>query len=89
MAQLAFKQFVEGDIENWLLGRQTRDTERQSIIPPVGRSPEELLAGLESAEKTGDPVAMQKARSAIEAHGYNVRLIRQLVPKYQKRRAAK
>jgi hypothetical protein len=87
MAKLGFKQFVEGDIENWLLGRQTKD--RHSIIPPVGKSPEELLTGLEHAEKSGDPIAIQKARASIEANGYNVRLMRQLVPKYQRRRAAK
>ncbi len=85
-----FKQFVEGDIENWLLGRQLRDPEKSySIIPPVTRTPEDLLAGLEQAESSGNAVAIQKARAAIEAHGYNTKLIRQLVPKYQRRRAAK
>jgi hypothetical protein len=82
---LRFRQFVEEDIKNWLLGRPDRNY--QSLIPPASISPESLLRSLEDAEASGNLLAIKKARDAIEAHGYNIKTLRTLAPK--KRRAAK
>lgn len=89
MVELHFKQFfTEEDIKNWLLGRPERD-DRVPIVPPVVATPDSLLGALEKAEKSGDVRAIQKARQAIEAHGYSVRTVRHLSPKHQRRRAAR
>ena len=88
MIQLNFKQFfTEEDIRNWLLGRPERD--RGPLVPPVSATPEELLSQLERAEQKGDFRATQKAKAEIEAHGYNVKITRNLSPKRQLRKAAK
>jgi hypothetical protein len=88
MVELNFKQFfTEEDLKNWLLGRPERD-DRVSLIPPVTATPESLLGALERAEQTGNMSSIQKARAAIEAHGYSVRTIRTLAPK-NRRKAAK
>ena len=82
--RLDFKIFFEEDIKNWLLGRKEGD-KPEGIIPPPGKSPEDLLAELEAAEKSGNTAAVRKAREAIEQHGYFVKALRFLCP----RRAAR
>ncbi len=83
---LGFKQFFkEEDIKNWLLGR--KEKEQESLIPPPGETPESLLDTLNKAELSGNKTAIQKAKKAIESHGYKVKIQRSLVPKF--RRAAK
>lgn len=82
-----FKQFfAEEDLKNWLLGRPERE-DRVSLVPPVVATPESLLGALERAEQSGSMTAIQKARAAIEAHGYNVRTIRTLTPRTRKKAA--